>query len=718
MAKISKKAEIGLVAAAAVVIALAGGHMLNKRDKVKTAEDFGFIQETAEAGQISKVVNGTGALAADDSGGVKVPVGAKVLEIYVEEGDHIQKGDRIARFDAVSLKEIIVSLDENIDSQNEKIDDLDTSDKHYQEKLEIAQAAIRDLKQSREKAEALAKDPVLVSDREGIVSAVNLKEGEKTTQTLPGGGSDSFDSSILSTLLLGSSENVPSYRASEYTLVSMQTGEETHADQEENVSAPVTEAGESLPDSEAAPSADPEPDVSAAESDASAAGSDASVAEPDTEAAAQDSETVQGTESAGNAADQKSAKAAESESEKKDEAPSEPVKVQLVEIPFKNITIKLAAPAAGAVPQTGIALPDGSHIKASIVWVPSHERFVSGSVYIAVIALQADNGYCFPSDANVPEVKIDSCKDARISKYDLNADGQPDTILAVCPYITPPDSGDVEKAMAQLNELAEKEMTTLREQLEKQIGLLIENVMKGAGGNIAEVMKGIGSGMDFSGLDFASLTGSAFSGMDLGSLAGFGSADLGGLAGLQNSSGGSYYETDAITVIPNEKVFLDINIDEMDINMLSPGQAAQITVDAIHGREFEGEIIRIANTKTNETSITGGNSSAKYTVRISMPWDEQMKFGMTASASITADTHDNAVLVPVDAVMVLDGKDVVYTSFDGEGNLTEPVQVTTGLSDGTMVEITEGLKAGDTICYVNTQYQSLFHQLETVEVER
>ena len=389
-----------------------------------------------------------------------------------------------------------------------------------------------------------------------------------------------------------------------------------------------------------------------------------------------------------------------------------------MEIPFKNITIKLAAPAAGAVPQTGIALPDGSHIKASIVWAPSHERFVSGSVYIAVIALQADNGYCFPSDTNVPEVKIDSCKDARISKYDLNADGQPDTILAVCPYITPPDSGDVEKAMAQLNELAEKEMTTLREQLEKQIGLLIENVMKGAGGNIAEVMKGIGSGMDFSGLDFASLTGSAFSGMDLGSLAGFGSADLGGLAGLQNSSGGSYYETDAITVIPNEKVFLDINIDEMDINMLSPGQAAQITVDAIHGREFEGEIIRIANTKTNETSITGGNSSAKYTVRISMPWDEQMKFGMTASASITADTHDSAVLVPVDAVMVLDGKDVVYTSFDGEGNLTEPVQVTTGLSDGTMVEITEGLKAGDNICYVNTQYQSLFHQLETVEVER
>ena len=714
MAKISKKAGIGLVAAAAVVIALAGGSIHNNWNKVKSAEDFGITQETAEYGQVSKTVSGSGSLAADDVSGVKVPVGAKVLEVYVEEGDHIHKGDRIAKLDAISLKEIIVSLDEGIDAQNEKIDELDTSEKHYQEKLEIAKAAIRDLQDSKKKAEALAENPILLSDRDGIISAVNLVEGEKTTQTLQGGGVNSIDNSLLTSLLLGSTEDVPSFHAMAYNLVSLQEETEQPAPVQETEAA-AQEQEETQSPAEASAEESREPETEALQQDAQASQPDTEEKQDTSGEEAKAAADPANTETEEKKAEPDPAPVKEETKETSTKADIDPVKVQLVELPFKDITIKLTAPAAGAVPQTGIALPDGSHIKASIIWVPAHERFTAGSVYIAVIALQADAGYCFPADINVPAVKIDSCKNARISKYDLNADGQQDTILAICPYVIAPDSGDIQKGLDQLNELAEQEMKTLRESLEEQISLLIENVLKGASGNIAEVMKGLGTGMDFSGLDLSSLTGSAFSGMDLSSLSGLASADL---SGLQSSSGSSYYETDAVTVIPAEKVFLDINIDEMDINMLSPGKKAQITVDAIHGKEFEGEIIKIANTKNTETSITGGSSSAKYTVRISMPWDELMKFGMTASASITAETHENAVLVPVDAVMVLNGKDVVYTSYDEEGNLTDPVEVTTGLSDGTMAEITQGLNAGDPICYVDTQYQSLFHQLETVEVER
>ena len=720
MAKISKKAGIGIVAAAAVILAIAGGSLRNNRSKAGTAEDFGITQETAEAGQISKVVNGTGALAADDSGAVKVPVGAKVLEVYVEEGDPVKKGDRIAKLDAVSLKEIVVSLDESIDAKQDEIDELDTSDKHYQEKLEIAQAAIRDMRENRDRAAALAKDPVLVSDLTGIISAVNLKEGEKTTQSLQGtGGMDSVDNSLLSSLLIGSSNSAPSFHAEKFILVSQELDTETAAEDsglsQETEAAGLEEPAEttepvSKPATEA-PAASEVEETEAVQEETSAPEETKAASETEEAAPAKEEETKQ-------IVPKTAAAAASDDQEQKANDQQQPVKVELVEIPFKNITLSLAAPEAGNVPASGISLPDKSHIKASIAWVPSQERFTAGSVYIAVIALQADTGYCFPAETNVPEVKIDSCKNARVSKYDLNQDGYPDTILAVCPFVTTPDSGDIEKAKEQLNKLAEEELTVVRQQLEKQIGLLLTNVTKQASGSIQTVLKSLGSGMDFSGMDLSSLAGSAFSGMDLSSLSGLSSGDLSGLSGLTSaSSGSSYYETDAITVIPNEKVFLDINVDEMDINMLSAGQIAQVTVDAIPGETFEGEIIRIANTKNSETSITGGSSSAKYTVRISLPWDQQMKFGMTADASITADTRDDVVLVPVDAVMVLNGEDVVYTSYDEEGNLTDPVPVETGLSDGTMAEILSGLESGDTICYVNTQYQSLFHQLETVEVE-
>lgn len=718
MAKISKKAGIGIVAAAAVILAIAGGSLRNNRNKAGTAEDFGITQETAEAGQISKVVNGTGALAADDSSAVKVPVGAKVLEVYVEEGNPVKKGDRIAKLDAVSLKEIVVSLDESIDAKQEEIDELDTSDKHYQEKLEIAQAAIKDMRENRDRAAALAKDPVLVSDLTGIISAVNVKEGEKTTQSLQGtGGMDSIDNSLLSSLLIGSTNSAPSFHAQEYVMVSQELDPEAAGNglSQENG---IEEQGEPASGQDE-PAQEPAAEASVVpHTQETVVQTEETVVTEDNMTASENDQSVSEEEEGAEKTVQMKAAAAPANQGQETKEQEQPVKLELVEIPFKNITLSLEAPQAGNVPASGISLPDKSHIKASIAWVPSQERFTAGSVYIAVIALQDDTGYCFPTDTNVPEVKIDSCKNARVSKYDLNQDGYPDTILAVCPYVTAPDSGDIEKAKEQLNKLAEEELTVVRQQLEKQIGLLLTNVTKQASGSIETVLKSLGSGMDFSGMDLSSLAGSAFSGMDLSSLSGLSSGDLSGLGGLTSaSSASSYYETDAITVIPNEKVFLDINVDEMDINMLSAGQKARVTVDAIPGESFEGEIIRIASTKNSETSITGGSSSAKYTVRISLPWNQQMKFGMTADASITADTRDDVVLVPVDAVMVLNGEDVVYTSYDAEGNLTDPVPVETGLSDGTMAEILSGLESGDTICYVNTQYQSLFHQLETVEVE-
>ena len=41
----------------------------------------------------------------------------------------------------------------------------------------------------------------------------------------------------------------------------------------------------------------------------------------------------------------------------------------------------------------------------------------------------------------------------------------------------------------------------------------------------------------------------------------------------------------------------------------------------------------------------------------------------------------------------------VYTEKDAEGNLSGEKSVSTGLSDGNIVEITEGLSEGDTIYY-------------------
>ena len=140
-------------------------------------------------------------------------------------------------------------------------------------------------------------------------------------------------------------------------------------------------------------------------------------------------------------------------------------------------------------------------------------------------------------------------------------------------------------------------------------------------------------------------------------------------------------------------MLLSISGDELDINSVEEGQEEQVTFDAIENEVFEGIVTKVGTT----ASASGG--VAKYTVEITVPKEEQMKAGMNASATIVIEKRENVVTLSIDALQER-GKEVfVYTEKDEEGNLTGEQQVSTGLSDGQNVEITEGLSDGDTVYY-------------------
>ena len=133
----------------------------------------------------------------------------------------------------------------------------------------------------------------------------------------------------------------------------------------------------------------------------------------------------------------------------------------------------------------------------------------------------------------------------------------------------------------------------------------------------------------------------------------------------------------------------------MDILSVHTGQEAEITVDALPGRAFTGTVTAIdPNGKNN-----GGNS--KYTVTITMPRAENMLDGMNATAVLTVGTTENVLWLPAEALAEQGFKTVVYTGFDAKtGELTGPVEVVTGVSDGDKVEIVSGLEEGQTVWYI------------------
>lgn len=165
-----------------------------------------------------------------------------------------------------------------------------------------------------------------------------------------------------------------------------------------------------------------------------------------------------------------------------------------------------------------------------------------------------------------------------------------------------------------------------------------------------------------------------------------------------SSGSGDDNKITAFQYYPLGTVSLSINIDELDILKVEQGQAAAIVFDAIEGEEFSGTITSLDKTGT----VTNGN--AKYRAVIELTKTENMRAGMSATATITIEENDSALLLPAAALQEYGERVYVYTSYDSEkGEFGGEQDVETGLSDGENVEIISGLSEGDVVYYKAAQ---------------
>ncbi len=193
-----------------------------------------------------------------------------------------------------------------------------------------------------------------------------------------------------------------------------------------------------------------------------------------------------------------------------------------------------------------------------------------------------------------------------------------------------------------------------------------------------------------------------------------GSVSLGSSAGVSVSSASagtaaaateetnlnSYTETTTIFGIStDEKMSISVSVDEQDIGQLSEGISAQITLDAIDNETFTGTV-----TSIHTISNTAAGGVTKYTAEVTFDKTEDMLQGMNASVVMTVSSSENCLMIP-EAALQEDGKTTtVYTTYDeSTGEYGGETEVTTGVSDGTSVEILSGLSEGDTVYYSYTE---------------
>lgn len=168
--------------------------------------------------------------------------------------------------------------------------------------------------------------------------------------------------------------------------------------------------------------------------------------------------------------------------------------------------------------------------------------------------------------------------------------------------------------------------------------------------------------------------------------------------GTQQEESAALYSLERVTaasVTAQERMTLEITVDELDITKVRVGQSAAVTLDALPGERFEATVSQVATSGTNE----GGSS--KFTVELTLPRSGDMLSGMRACAFLTLDTTEHTLTVPAAALDEADGQTVLYTALDPDtGAPAAPLPVETGLADADYVQLLTPLPEETTVYYL------------------
>lgn len=161
----------------------------------------------------------------------------------------------------------------------------------------------------------------------------------------------------------------------------------------------------------------------------------------------------------------------------------------------------------------------------------------------------------------------------------------------------------------------------------------------------------------------------------------------------------------AITIANLDTVLIETSISEHLINKVHTGDEVDILVKSASDKSLKGKIFALSPAPTKD--------GLTYPMKISLENKETLvKAGMFAEISIVSDKKENIIAIPSDSVVVKDGNEVVFIVHD---NQTQLQKVSLSLDNGKAVEVTDGLKEGDTIVIKGQNYLENGNKVEIIE---
>jgi HlyD family secretion protein len=139
-----------------------------------------------------------------------------------------------------------------------------------------------------------------------------------------------------------------------------------------------------------------------------------------------------------------------------------------------------------------------------------------------------------------------------------------------------------------------------------------------------------------------------------------------------------------------------ISIPESSLNDVKVGLPARVTVATLPNEIYTGTVTSVATVANAQDAFMNPDLKVYDTI-ISLENRGNMdllRSGMSCSAEIIIEQYDNAVYVPIEAVMRVGGKPTVFIIT--EDNI-KPREVETGLDNNVVIRIKSGLEPGEIV---------------------
>ena len=187
--------------------------------------------------------------------------------------------------------------------------------------------------------------------------------------------------------------------------------------------------------------------------------------------------------------------------------------------------------------------------------------------------------------------------------------------------------------------------------------------------------------------------------------------------------------TSLMTIADMSTINVEVNVDETEIANVDVGQTVKVKVDALGEKEINATVTQKNPLAIAKSDTTGGLSNRvnvqeakefKVTIKLDVSDEVQKKLrpGMSATATITTKTKTNVIAVPLQAIVEKappapsPGPSLASSAPTPQGekakeqkgvyvmdkaNKVRFVEVVTGITGESDIEITNGLKAGDEV---------------------